>query len=251
MPDASALGQAGESALVQQPPLHEGNSLTLREAATRCNVSPDTIKRRRQDGAFPGAEKVDGAWRIPLTELNSVAQESGWKIGLDQAPLVIDSAPPHASATPSPRQDSNVRNAAHVAELEIRLVHASELHGAEIERERAERATEVGEKIAEIGQLKQGLDAKAADLDRVAAERDRHRSDVEHLRAELDRVKAEKADIEKTAAVAEALAAERAEMLAKVESAATDSGERADAAVAALGWLGRRRYRRSTTPDQP
>jgi len=53
-------------------------ALTIREAASACRVSPRTIRRRLNSGAFAGAYKVDappgafpgeGAWRIPLTDL--------------------------------------------------------------------------------------------------------------------------------------------------------------------------------------
>ena len=242
--DGAAPVQTPESSMG----LSIGQSWSMREAAEVCGVSLDTIKRRRRDGAFPGASMVDGAWQIPSAELANVAAAEGWTLVLPDAE---HGAEPEATGVQSTRADSGVLGAVRVAELEAQLVHVHELHGAEIDAKDAERVAQVDqmktEHAAEVGSMGERLDRANSDIEKVTAERDRARSDLEHLRAELDRVKAEKADIEKTAAVAEALAAERAEMLAKVETAATDSGERADAAVAALGWLGRRRYRRNVT----
>lgn len=43
---------------------------TLREASKRCGVSFSTIRRRREDGAFPNAYKTpDGQWVIPVEDL--------------------------------------------------------------------------------------------------------------------------------------------------------------------------------------
>lgn len=43
---------------------------TLREASKRCGVSFSTIRRRREDGAFPNAYKtLDGQWMVPVEDL--------------------------------------------------------------------------------------------------------------------------------------------------------------------------------------
>lgn len=43
---------------------------TLREASKRCGVSFSTIRRRREDGAFPNAYKTpDGQWMVPVEDL--------------------------------------------------------------------------------------------------------------------------------------------------------------------------------------
>ena len=228
---ADALGQPS----VQSPGARMGQTWTMREAADVCGVSLDTIKRRRRDGLFPGVAKVDGAWRIPSAELAKVAADEGWSIVLPDA---LPGAEHDAGGVQVEAAAPDVHGAVRVAELEARLVHVHELHGAELAAKDEGHAGE--------------LDRVQTDLDRVTADRDRQRSDVDHLRAELDRVKAEKVELEKTAAVAEALAAERAEMLAKVELQAEDAVVRADGvaaerdrAVSLLGWMGRNKYRKA------
>jgi len=51
------------------PPLQRP-LLTLSDAAAACSVSRSTIRRRREDGAFPNAVQDEaGAWRIPVDDL--------------------------------------------------------------------------------------------------------------------------------------------------------------------------------------
>jgi hypothetical protein len=48
----------------------ERPSWTIARAATECNVSRDTIKRRRLAGAFPNAyQDANRTWLIPITDL--------------------------------------------------------------------------------------------------------------------------------------------------------------------------------------
>src|SRR5436305_9987677 len=60
-------------AAIDQP---SGNALTIREAAAACRLSPRTLRRKLNEGAFPGAYKTDGddvdpdgVWMIPVPDL--------------------------------------------------------------------------------------------------------------------------------------------------------------------------------------
>jgi hypothetical protein len=62
-------------AAIDQP---VGNALTIREAAAACRLSPRTIRRKLNTGAFPNAFKTgpheaeqddDGVWKIPISDL--------------------------------------------------------------------------------------------------------------------------------------------------------------------------------------
>lgn len=201
-----------------------GQSWTMREAAEATGVSLDTIKRRRRDGAFPGAAKVDGAWRIPSAELAKVATEEQWVVHLPGAPH--DADPVQAQSTAQGPHDA-------VPGASIEQLHAAELKQAALTAER---------------------DRIVDDLARVTAERDRARSDLEHERSELSQLRVEKSDVEKSAAVAEALAAERAEQVAKgdereqqLQRDLVAERARADGLADSLGWRARRRLRK--TPD--
>lgn len=50
----------------------EEEVLEVRDAAARCRVSVDTVRRRLRDGEFPRAQRDPGPnqpWRIPLGDL--------------------------------------------------------------------------------------------------------------------------------------------------------------------------------------
>jgi hypothetical protein len=57
--------------------------VTRSEAASLCHVSKDTIRRRQADGAFPNAEELDGAWRIPVADLVAAGLIDPWAVGDD------------------------------------------------------------------------------------------------------------------------------------------------------------------------
>ena len=50
---------------------------SLSRAAEQCGVSRSTVRRRRESGAFPGAEKRDGEWMIPLSDLLAAGMVPG------------------------------------------------------------------------------------------------------------------------------------------------------------------------------
>src|SRR5262245_42053800 len=71
---SSTLG-ALEMAAINQP---TGPSLTVRDAAAACRLSPRTIRRKLTAGSFPNAHKTgssgperEGIWMIPLADLEA------------------------------------------------------------------------------------------------------------------------------------------------------------------------------------
>jgi hypothetical protein len=64
-------------AVIDQP---SASALTIRDAAAACRLSPRTIRRKLSAGAFPNAQKTgagegddehDGAWMIPVADLEA------------------------------------------------------------------------------------------------------------------------------------------------------------------------------------
>lgn len=111
---------------------------TITEAATVCDVHPDTIRRRLKDLAENGAEKDDsGAWSIPVEALLSVGLKPG-KPSAPEAP-----APSAAQTSPGPVAASPVsQSEAETLRQEIEVLkHRLELE--QVRRETAERLVDV------------------------------------------------------------------------------------------------------------
>lgn len=52
--------------------------LLINDAAKRCGLSPDTIRRRLRSGQFPRSFRDEaGAWRVPLGDLVSAGLRPG------------------------------------------------------------------------------------------------------------------------------------------------------------------------------
>lgn len=223
------------------------NSYTIREAATMCDVSVDTIKRRLQDDRFPGAEQIKGRtgneWRIPSSELAAVATAEGWK--LDLATALPEQAPQQDAQALQDLVDRAVAEAAGRAEAEAKLEHAQ----GDIDRltksiERAE--SDVEHWRTEHGQVERDLvdaKARAAELriqlekaeklnTEVAQDRDSMGDKYHELEKEsAESLSALSADLETAKAESESLVGERDELAAK--TAALESS---------MGWWSRRKY---------
>jgi len=59
---------------------------SLKEAAAACGVSLSTIRRYREGGRFPGAERADSGWTIPLEDLLSAGLRVNAPSGPDEQP---------------------------------------------------------------------------------------------------------------------------------------------------------------------
>jgi hypothetical protein len=76
----------------------ERPSWTIARAAEECNVSRDTIKRRRAAGAFPNAyQDASKTWMIPITDLLAAGFQPTMHKGTDpvQEPSAPDASTMH------------------------------------------------------------------------------------------------------------------------------------------------------------
>ncbi|MFJ7280678.1 hypothetical protein [Kitasatospora sp. NPDC098663] len=55
---------------------------SLKSAAAACGVSVSTVRRRRENGDFPGAQKTEAGWLIPLEDLLA----AGLRVNAPSAP---------------------------------------------------------------------------------------------------------------------------------------------------------------------
>lgn len=128
------------------PPLQRP-LLTLSDAAAACSVSRSTIRRRREDGAFPNAVQDDaGAWRIPVDDLLAAGLHLS-RMGAPSGPAGQErSAPAEHAADRGDESDEQGGQAgalhARVSALELELAVERERRLA-AERLAAERAARV------------------------------------------------------------------------------------------------------------
>ena len=225
------------------------NSYSVREAATLCGVSPDTIRRRLADDRFPSAFQQNGRtgteWQIPANELGQVATEEGWELDLAEA---------------EPKQEAQA--SAPLDELFDRI--QTEAAG------RADAEAQLKQSLSNISTLEDQLKQARSDAEHWRSEHDQRTEDLSKLErknAELDKGKAvAEARIEevrtqleneksKTAEHLAQLDAER-ELAAKQAAELVSMGDRATELEKesaerlleatklkdSMGWWSRRRY---------
>ena len=228
------------------------NSYTIREAATLCDVSVDTIKRRLHDERFPNAEQTKGRtgneWRIPSDELGDVAKAEGWNIDLATA------LPQHEPQQEAPALqglvEQAIADAAGRAEAEAKLEHSqSEIDRLTKSLERAE--SDVEHWRTEHGQTERDLVDANARLDELRGQLERAENLHAESAQERDSLDQQHRELQKMSA--ESLSAASAELDAvKTEHQAT-VGERDELtdklarAEASMGWWTRRKYGRGQT----
>lgn len=223
------------------------NSYTIREAATLCDVSVDTIKRRLQDDRFPNAEQTKGRtgkeWRIPSDELGDVAKAEGWNI--DLATALPQHEPQHDAPALQDLVDQAIADAVGRAEAEAKLEHSqSEIDRLTRSLERAE--SDVEHWRTEHGQTERDLVDANARLDELRGQLEK----VENLRAqsaqERDSLDQQHRELQKTSAEALSAASVKLESTqTEHQATARERDELADKlakAEASMGWWTRRRY---------
>ncbi|MCP9946788.1 helix-turn-helix domain-containing protein [Streptomyces somaliensis] len=146
--------------------------LSPREAAAACGVSRTTIRRRREDGAFPGAVQDERrGWLIPVEDLLA----AGFRLN---APAPPDPDPAETSGAAGvdggqgvPGDVAALQAALERERLEHRLALAEERHGRELaeERERGLRAR-VEAQERHIDSLEESLRALLPAPERTAVE---------------------------------------------------------------------------------
>ena len=108
---------------------------TLREASKRCGVSFSTIRRRREDGAFPNAYKTpDGQWMVPVEDLLAAGLKPTTDPTQNQDRSGVLTEPAHDG--PGAAHDASSAAQERISELERELARAR----AQIEVEQAHRA---------------------------------------------------------------------------------------------------------------
>lgn len=237
-------------------------TLTLAQAGGRLGVDEDRLRRLVRTGKLPEASRhSDGttaAWVIPAAALGDIARRNGWTIDVrdPENPMVVPSA---ASAEidsreqldPKPTVDSPAdRRSEELALAQIvdaalldRLLGAHEEKAEAIARSREieetlSAANEAQVRTTEMLEIERR--ERTVAIDRLREEqRARHVADakVAELRDRLQR-EMNNYDLERRA---------RNEAADRSRQAEKDAAT----AVAAMGWLSRRRYRRLTdTEDQ-
>jgi hypothetical protein len=193
----------------------------LTEAARAFGISQSTLRGRLEGGAVPEAVKDDDGWSLPASALATIAEREGW-------PLDLTGRRPAPSDIPE--------------QLERYISETLAAHAAVVLAK-----TQATAARAETQELGRRLRVAAQDLDAERAERER-------ATAELARIKEDNAELDKQRAVAEArtdeirqqLAHERSQRSFLAQRIGTLERERDDL-HAALGWIGRRRLRRTQT----
>ncbi len=191
----------------------------LTEAARAFGISQKTLQGRLEGGAVPEAVKRNDSWSLPSRALATIAAREGW-------PLDLTGRRPAPSDIPE--------------QLERYISETLAAHAAVVLAK-----TQATAARAETQQMAKKLKLAANDLDAERAERER-------ATAELTEVRQENAELDKQRAVAEARAEEIRQQLAHERSQRSFLAQRIgklererDDLHAALGWIGRRRLRRS------
>jgi hypothetical protein len=142
-------------AAIDQP---SGPALTIRDAAAACRLSPRTIRRKLSAGAFPNAQKTgsgegdeehDGAWMIPVADLEAA--------GLN--PTLV-----HPTLTNPARAETHDE---HDAPTVLELVRSDRFGRLRAELAEAVAAAEIALLRAEAERWRTVADERASALDRA------------------------------------------------------------------------------------
>jgi hypothetical protein len=132
-----------------------GQSLTIREAAAACGLSPRTIRRKLTADAFPNAFKLpardgetEGVWKIPVGDLEAA--------GL--SPTLLHPAITNGSTQPEPASDGPTV---------LELVRSDRFGRLRAELAEAVAAAEIALLRAEAERWRSLADERATALDRA------------------------------------------------------------------------------------
>ena len=225
------------------------NSYSVREAATLCGVSPDTIRRRLADDRFPSAFQQSGRtgteWQIPANELGQVATEEGWDLDLAeaepkqeaQASVSLDELFDRIQVEAAARADAE-------AQLKQSLSTTSRLED-QLKQARSDAEhwrSEHDQRTEDLGQLER----KNAELDKGKAVAEAR---VEEVRTQLENERANVIEHQELLKVEQNRLTERDAELVSMGDRATEleklAAERLSEATKlkeSMGWLARRRY---------
>jgi hypothetical protein len=144
-------------AAIDQP---SGEDLTIREAAAACRLSPRTLRRKLNEGAFPNSYKTgprdlepEGVWMIPLADLEQA--------GLHPTmlhPSLTDASRPRTDPEPQPQGDGPTV---------LELVRSDRFGRLRAELAEAVAAAEIALLRAEAERWRVIADERATALDRA------------------------------------------------------------------------------------
>lgn len=87
--------------MAHELPTSSRPTLTMSEAARSCGVSRSTIRRRLENGDFPGSHKdAGGSWRIPVQDLIQVGLNPGRPSPPDQVSAPVERAHTETMSVP-------------------------------------------------------------------------------------------------------------------------------------------------------
>lgn len=191
----------------------------LTEAARAFGISQQTLKGRLEGGAVPEAVRRDDDWSLPSRALAAIAEREGW-------PLDLTGSRPAPSEIPE--------------QLNRYISETLAAHAAVVLAK-----TQATAARAETQQMAKKLKLAADDLDAERAERERATADLGQATAAV-------AELDKARAVADARTEEIRQQLDHERSQRSFLAQRIGALErerddlhAALGWVGRRRLRRT------
>lgn len=206
--------------------MNSADLLEIDLAAEAFGVSRETLLRRLNGGGLPEAVKRDGCWTVPSNALAAIAEREGWPLDLtgDDCPraatvpayldrYINESMTTNAAVVLAKTQATAAR--AEARDLARRLRQLTD----ELESERADRE----QVAAELSKAARGV--AVLERDHAVAE-----ARADELRRQLDQERVERSLLSGRIGVVEA-----------------DREE----AVAAMGWLSRRRYHRRRAGDGP
>lgn len=194
----------------------------LTEAARAFGISQKTLQTRLEGGSVPEAVRHDDTeWSLPATALAAIAEREGW-------PLDLTGSRPGPSDIPE--------------QLDRYISETLAAHAAVVLAK-----TQATAARAESQEMARKLRRSADDLDAERAERQRATVDLAEAQAESARLDKERAIAEaRTDEIRQQLTHERSQRSFLAQRIGMLERER-DELHAALGWLGRRRLRRTST----
>lgn len=235
-------------------PTRRSGTVTLAEASRLVGRAQNTVRKRVLDGELQATRLGSGEWAITVGDLAVVWPEDTWPQHSSQDDAPLAEWVERVLAAEQRAVEAITRHEGVVRELEQQRRQALQLR-SDLEEERS-RSQRLEADAGRLGAELVGAAARAEELDRVAGhERER----AERLGVEVDELRSRAAVAEaRTDEVRAAWEGDLALLTGRIEelrAAQLDAEVRADearsqldAAVLAMGWWSKRRWRRRPLP---
>ncbi len=229
------------------------STITLRQAGEKLGVEPKALEQLISDGHLPEARRspdVGGErWLLPASKLGDIAKRHGWVIDLrpdEDSPQTHSLVPIQRQASAPPRATTDTPepggNPLSVAEVLDRAL-LDRLLGVHADKTRAVvEASQTRSALADITQKHERVTRKL-EIER----RERTISGDRYREERSARLVADAKVAELRQRVSREMALAEAERIAKDEAVQQRRAAEEDAtkAIATMGWLARRRFRRT------